>query len=688
MFRDFLARNAIAISLEFFFIPAVAQVHVATYHNNYSRDGQNLNEVLLAPANVNTTTFSKVFDYDVDGCIYAQPLYVSGVNVPGVGTVNVVFVATQHNSVYAFNADAPNGPNGGLLWHVNFGPSAATPNPDFGNRFGGFVEITPEVGITGTPVIDLNSGTLYVDAFTHEGSSYFHRLHALNITNGVEKPFSPVLVTGSVPGAGVGGSGGVVTFDPKQQLQRSALTLAAGILYVNYASYAITDPYHGWIFGYRASDLQKLSNYTFNTSPNGTIAQYGDHAGEAGIWMGGGGICVDSQTNLYFATGNGIFNAFNGTGGTEYGDSLMKLSTANGFSILDYFAPYEEQYLADNDLDLGSGGVMLLPDQPGPIPHLLTTCGKTGKLYVVNRDQFTEGDIHCDNINNVDHVIQTYSLVGGSFATPAWFNGRIYHAATGQPLVSFPFLNGQFDLGSQLTGPRAFNFPGSTPSVSANGTQNGIIWTLQRGTTRAVLSAYNPTSLATELYNSDSAGTRDQLPTGIKFAVPTIANGKVYVGSTNSLVVFGLFGGDPYLVWKNYFFGPNANNPAVAGDSIDPDHDGIMNLLEFAFASNPTNQDTASPVSGEIVANHFQVQFSRNISAQQTFRVRTSTAVNGPWNDLMTYTPGAGWTANIAGATATESTATGSVPNQSVAVTVTDPNSASTGARFYQVVVQ
>jgi hypothetical protein len=435
-----------------------------------------------------------------------------------------------------------------------------------------------------------------------------------------------------------------------------------------------------------------LTNYTFNTSPNGTIAQFGDHAGEGGIWMGGGGICVDNQTNLYFAVGNGPFNAFNGSGGTEYGDTLMKLSTANGFSIVDYFTPYNSQFLADNDLDLGSGGVMLLPDQPGPVPHLMVSCGKEGKLYVVNRDQLTDDNTHSDPGNMIDHVVQSFSIVGGSFGTPAWFNGRIYHAATGRPLVSFPLINGQFDISGQSTGPRTYNFPGATPSVSANGTANGIVWTIQRGTTRAVLAAHNPADLTTEIYNSDlAAGGRDQLPQGIKFAVPTIANGKVYVGTTNSLVVFGLYGGDPYRIWKNYFFGANATNPAVAGDSIDPDHDGIVNLLEFAFASIPTNQGSAYPISGEIAADHFQVHFTRNISAQTTFRIRTTTSLSNPWTDLMTYSPGTGWTANIAGATVTESAATGSVPNQRVLVTVTDPGVVvppSDGARFYQVVVQ
>ncbi|HET7625115.1 MAG TPA: hypothetical protein VFM25_07610, partial [Verrucomicrobiae bacterium] len=471
-----------------------------------------------------------------------QPLYVSGLNIPGQGTHNVVFVATEHNDVYAFDADSNSGANGGLLWHVNLGPSAATPNPDFGNRFGGFTEITPEVGITGTPVIDPGSGTIYLDAFTHEGADYVHRIHALNIADGTERPFSPVVVSASFPGVGVGSENGKVIFDAKQQLQRSALTLAGGMIYVNYASYAITDPYHGWVIGFKARNLKQADNYVFNTSPNGTQDEFGPHAGEGSIWMGGGGSCVDDDGNLYFATGNGYFNAYKNSGGTEYGDTLMKLSTSGGLAVDDYFTPYENQFLADNDLDLGSGGVILLPDQPGPHPHLVVSCGKEGKVYVVNRDRMTSDNNHVAT-DGVDRIVQIFSIVNGSFGTPSWFNGRLYYAATGRPLMSFPInKNGQFDTGASSTGTRTYNFPGATTSVSANGNKNGIVWAIKRDNP-AVLVAYDATDLTAEIYSSDQAAdARDQLPEGVKFAVPTVANGKVYVGTKGGLFVFGLLG--------------------------------------------------------------------------------------------------------------------------------------------------
>src|SRR5262245_50362135 len=281
-------------------ISAGAQVNVLTYHNNNNRTGDNLSETNLTPANVNSTTFGKHFTYTVDGYVFAQPLYVSRVNIQGKGVHNVLFIATEHNTVYALDADN-SGALGGVLWSTNLGLSAVTPTTDFGDRYGGqYTDITPEVGITGTPVIDLASGTLYVDSFTHQGASYFHRIHALNITNGTEQPFGPVLVSASVPGTGVGSSGGVVPFVHKQQIQRSGLVLAGGMLFVAYSGYADTDPYHGWVLGYDASNLQRLTNFTFCTTPNSTVAQYGANAGEAGIWMGGGAIAVDANTNLFF----------------------------------------------------------------------------------------------------------------------------------------------------------------------------------------------------------------------------------------------------------------------------------------------------------------------------------------------------------------------------------------------------
>jgi hypothetical protein len=517
-------------------LQAGAQVNVLTYHNDNTRQGANLSESILTPANVNQSTFGKLFSYDVDGYVFAQPLYVSGLNIAGEGAHNVVFVATEHNSVYAFDADSNADANGGLLWHVNLGISVPTPNPALP-----FQAIKPEVGITGTPVIDLDSQTMYVDAFSWDGTNFFHYIHALNIVDGSERAFSPVLVSASIHAHGNGSTNGILSFQAMQELQRTALTLANGILYVSYAGYTDTpqtDPFHGWVLGYNAANLQLLPNYVFCTTPNGTVAQYGSLAGEGGIWMGGGGPAFDGA-NLYLSTGDGNFNAFPGSNGTEYGSSVLKVSTAAGLSVSDYFTANNQAYLQTHDIDFGAGGVVLLPDQPGPNPHLLVTAGKTSSAYLINRDQFTTDNKHIST-NSTDHVVQVMPLGGGSFDTPAYFDGRIYYGAVKDVLRYYALSNGVMipDLPKSF-GTRKFGFPGATPSISANGDHDAILWAIQNAQP-AVLVAYDATDLSTELYNSSQAGSRDQMTGGVKFVVPTIANGKVYAGSQNALTVFGL----------------------------------------------------------------------------------------------------------------------------------------------------
>ncbi len=659
-----------------------AQISVVTYHNDNQRTGENLSEVILRPANVSSATFGKLFSYSVDGYVYAQPLIVSGVTIPGFGARNVLFVATEHNTVYAFDADKNTGPGGGLLWQTNLGPSGATPTQGFGNRFGDYSDIVPEVGITGTPVIDLVSGTLYVDTFKHEGSSYVHRLHALNITNGVARPGSGNIVSASFPGIGVGSSGGMVIFDGHNQIQRAGLTLSNGRLYVAYGSYADTNPFHGWVIGFDPSTLALLANYVFCTTPNSTTDVFGPDAGEGGIWMGGGGLAVNETGSLFFATGNGSFNALNDSGGTEYGSSILRLSTSSGLSVADYFTPYNQAHLADSDLDVGSGGVMLLPDQPGAYPHLMTAGGKEGYLYLINRDMFTAGNNHYNNGGSSDAILNRVALGGGLTGTVAYFNGRTYFAAVGDFLVSFQVSNGTFSS-SFLSGPRTYQYPGSTPSVSANGTTNGIIWTLQRANP-GVLVASNPTNLS-EFYDSSQVAARDQLTNGVKFAVPTVANGKVYVGAQYTVSIFGLLGG-PRNAWKWAHF--NSTNAAAAGNLADPDGDGLPNIWEYAFATDPNQADPKNKISGQVSSNTFTVSFPRNLSAtdlawavQQTGNVRSS------WTNIATYTSAAGWTTNKAGVNITESTASGSLPDQFVNVAISEVISGAPRNAFYRIVL-
>jgi hypothetical protein len=538
--RAFLAGLILAVV-----VPVYGQVNVLTYHNDFARTGQNTNETVLTPANVNTNTFGLLLAYPVDGQIYAQPLYVSGLAIPSQGTHNVVFVATMHNSVYAFDADSKAGTNDGLLWKVNLGTSAATPNNDFGNRYGPYHDIRPEVGIVGTPVIDLTAGTLFVDAFTHEGSSYLHRIHALNILTGAERPNSPVVVSASIPGTGVGSSSGILAFDSKNNgLQRSALALAGGILYVTYSGFADTNPYHGWILGFDALTLQQSTNHIFNTTPNSTTAVYGANAGEGGLWMGGNGPSVDANTNLFFMVANGIFNA--DSGGSEYSDSFIRLATSGGLSVADYFTPHDQASLAGSDTDLGSGGPVLLPDEAGSgaHPHLILGAGKAGVIYLVDRDAM-------GGFNPLDdsQIVQTVpGAISGVFSTPAYFNRRLYYQPVGDHLKVLSIAAAKLSTSALSQSPGTIGFPGATPSISANGTNNAIAWVLDNtkvtsGTPSgpAVLHAFNAYNLAQEIYNSSQAGTRDTASWAVKTSVPTIANGKVYVGGASALSVYGNF---------------------------------------------------------------------------------------------------------------------------------------------------
>jgi hypothetical protein len=782
----------------------IAQVNVLTYHNNNSRAGANLNETILTPSNVTAATFGKIFSYNVDGYVYAQPLYVSGLAIPGQGTHNAVFVATEHNTIYCFDADSNVGTNGGLLWQMNLGPSAPCPVDGFR-----FEAITNEVGITSTPVIDPVSQTLYVDAFTSENGNYVHRIHALDITTGAERSFSPVVVDVSIPGIGVGSTNGVLTFQAIQELQRSALTLAGGVLYVTYAGYTdttLTDPYHGWIIGFDAANLQLLNDHIFNSTPNGTIAQFGAVAGQGGIWMGGGGIAVDSNTNLYFSTGDGNFNAY--FGGTEYGDSVLKLSTTNGLSVADYFTSYNQNYYQVQDLDIGSGGVMLLPDQPGPYPHLMTAGGKPQYAYLIDRDQMTSDNQHYNSGGSSDNIVQSLYIGGGSFSTPAYFDGCVFYIASHGVIRSYLVSNGTLipDQPGSF-GSRTFTFPGASPSISANGNSNGIAWAIQNTNFGpATLVAWNATNLSSEIYNSAQSGLRDQPGNPVKFTVPTIANGRVYVGAQFSLSVYGLLGGglqfsstnylarqdsgsatitvdriggstgavqagyaiipggtaiadqdyvatngtlnwadgdaspksftvailnhqsaetnrtifltlsnatggaylgslsnsvltitnttppSAYDLWKTTHFGTNANNPAVAGDTADPDNDGIANALEYAIGSDPNLPDSNRPLFGSIISNHFELQFNRNLSAtDMTYTVLATLSATNAWSNLVTYLPGIGWQTNTLGSTVTESETTNFSPDPHVQVNIIDPLDTTDPAatnRFFQLKVQ
>lgn len=512
---------------------ALAGINVLTYHNDNARTGQNTNETILTPGVVASTNFGKIFTQAVDGYVYAQPLVVTGVTIPGKGVHDVVYVATEHDSVYAFDANSNTLAGAAPLWQVSFTNPAAGITPVTSGDVG-CGDLVPEIGVTSTPVIDAASGTIYVSAKTKEVTNgvatFYHRLHALDLASGVEKFGGPVVVQATVAGTGDGNDGaGHVPFNALRQLNRSALLLNQGVVYLASASHCDNGPYHGWLIGYDAQTLT-LSNF-FNTTPNG---------GLGGIWQAGGGPACDASNNIYAITGNGTFDgATNG----DYGDTFLKLSTTNGLKLADYFTPYDQAYLNSVDLDLGSGGVVALPDEAGggtTNQHLIVGAGKEGTIYLINREYMR----HYNPVDNSLIVQALASAIGGSFDTPAYFNKKIYYLGSGDVLKAFTITNAHIAPTPASQAVNGFGFPGATPSVSASGTNNAIVWALQTdaygNSGPAVLHAYNATNVALELYNSSAAGTRDVPGGAVKFTVPTVANGKVYVGAEYALAVYGV----------------------------------------------------------------------------------------------------------------------------------------------------
>jgi hypothetical protein len=504
-----------------------------THHNDNLRTGLNSSETVLTLSNVNQNQFGKLFSYPLDGIALASPLYVANVNIPGQGFHNVVYVATENDSVYAFDAD---GITTAPLWHVSFLGSGVTAIPctdatDCPN-------IPPQIGITGTPVIDQNSATLYVVAATKErGNTYVQRLHALDITTGAEKFGGPVPLQASVPGTGTGASGGSVAFDALHENQRAALLLSNGVVYMAWASHNDTMPWHGWILGYNATTLQQTMVY--NATPNGN---------GGGIWQSGGGLSTDATGNIYFATGNGDFDA--NTGGVDYGDSVVKMSPAG--AILDYFTPHDQLTLSGQDFDLGSGGPVLLVDQTsGPNPHLLITSGKAGTIYVLNRDNLGTYNGNNDNqiVQSLPGVLPHGTAEIGNFSTSVFFNGYVYFGAANDSIRAFQLTNGLLSTVPTSQTSATYGVRGSSFAISANGNSNGILWALQNNGAGpendtmgnpGVLFAYNANDLTTELYDSSQAGTRDTMDLASKFSIPLVVNGKVFVAGQAQLTAFGL----------------------------------------------------------------------------------------------------------------------------------------------------
>jgi hypothetical protein len=546
-----------ALSLPALFLfgwSAMAQISVLTQHYDIGRTGANTNETILTPGNVNVTEFGKRFSYSVDGYVYAQPLYVPGVTMgagtPQAGTKhNVVFVATENDSVYAFDADS-NSPaaNASPLWHITLLDAAHGAAPGarvmYSSDISNQTDIVPVIGITSTPVIDPSTGRLYVVGKSKENNTYVLRLHALNIADGKEA-VSPVQLQASVPGSGTGSSGGTLHFDPYWQNQRPGLLLLNGIVYIGFGAHEDFGVWHGWILAYYAATLRQTGVWC--STPNGS---------EGGIWGAGTGLAahVPDPTGhpygrMFISTGNGSFNAVapNYTNSMNYGNSIIKLDLAGGVPTMtsggkpvgDALTPFDQLKLSNGDTDQGSGGTVLVPMSGAP--RLLVQAGKSGRVYVVNQDNM--GGYH--PTNTVDP--EQKASVQGVWSAPAYWNGHVYYWAVSDHLRSFLLVNGGLASCSTCVSAEYSNFPGSTPVVSSNGTASGIVWNIlsqnfaSKG--HATLEAHDANNVSKFLYASDQNLSRDNPGQAVKFTVPTVANGKVYVGTETQLSVFGLLNG-------------------------------------------------------------------------------------------------------------------------------------------------
>ncbi len=502
---------------------------VLTYHNDHFRTGWNSSETLLTLKNVNSEMFGKLFVIPADGLVDAQPLYVPNLSIPGNGTHNVLFVASENDEVYGFDADT-----GATLWKVTVLKSGETPSDDRGCG-----QVKPEIGVTSTPVIDLKSGphgTIYLVAMSKDQSSNYHqRLHALDISSGAEEFGGPVDIAAQYPGTGDNSQGGYVIFDPKQYKERAGLLLLNHVVYTSWASHCDHPPYTGWIISYNETTLAQKS--VLNVTPNGS---------EGAIWAAGAGLAADDNANIYFLDANGTFDTTLNESGFpangDYGNAIMKLSTTKGqLAVSDYFNMYNTVSESDADEDLGSGGAMVVPnfkDSSGVVHELVVGAGKDANIYLANRANM--GKFNPDNNNQIYQEL-TGVLAGQVFSAPALADMRIFYGAVGDHIKAFSFnSSGRLNSTPASATATQFGYPGATPSISGNSASNLILWATEN-TSPAVLHAYSAKNLSVELYNSNqAAGGRDQFGNGNKFITPTIANGKVYVGTMNGVGVLGL----------------------------------------------------------------------------------------------------------------------------------------------------
>jgi hypothetical protein len=612
------------------------------YRNDNFRTGQNLAESILTPTTVNASQFGLLFADAIDGAAYAQPLYVPTVTLPDQSVHNVIYVATENDSVYAFDADQQSPP----LWHTSFiNPSAGivpVPASDLGCG-----DLVPIIGITATPVIDPLSGTLYVVSKVKLGpGSYQQQLHALDITTGTERSNSPVTIKASVPGTAKDAVNGIISFNPLLQHDRPALTLSKGIVYLSFASHCDIGPYHGWILGYDETSLTQVVVY--NTTPNGS---------EGGIWQSGCGPGVDTNGDLLAITANGTFDTRSPR--VDFGDSFVRLTpSGRTMKVSTFFTPLNELTLEDDDLDMGSGGNLMLPDQPGPNPHLMLSAGKVGILYLVNRDSM--GGFNASG----DQMVQELSgQITGLAATPAYWQGNvpnvglqnmIYTISVGDSPKMFVLSNGliQTPPASVADVAYSFAFPGASPVISANGTTGGIMWAVNSQEWKpggpAILYAFDATNLGHELYDSNQFSA-DRAGPAVKFVVPTVANGSVYVGTQTQLDVYGLLpGGRSHssatptstataTITSTVTQTPSATvagTPSTTATAATPTATSTT-----AGTSTPTPSSTPSPVFATLQARPPSISFSSQTIGHASKPTNVTVVNTAPVNSVIMSEP-------------------------------------------------